>query len=194
MYSTVAWKILWMSRSWWSINFIFVRQIFCLCIFGCAESLLLCAGFSLVVASCGYSSLQCVGFSLLWLLLLWSKVLIVEAHRLSCPVASGIFLEQGSNQCPPLWQADSQWLEHQGSLVDKFLSSISLLIFYLALLVIVEKRVLNSPTVIVNLSNSPLYLSIFASWMLKHFYQMYTHLLCLPGKLIFIIMKDLYLW
>ena len=52
------------------ISFIFVRQIFfCLFIFGCAESLLLCAGFSLVVASRGYSSLQCAGFSSLWLLL-----------------------------------------------------------------------------------------------------------------------------
>ena len=40
--------------------------------FGCAGSLLLHAGFSLVAASGGYSSLQCVGFLLLWLLLLQS--------------------------------------------------------------------------------------------------------------------------
>ena len=187
MYSTVAWKILWMSRSWWSINFIFVRQIFCLCIFGCAESLLLCAGFSLVVASRGYSSLQCVGFSLLWLLLLWSKVLIVEAHRLSCPVASGIFLEQGSNQYPPLWQADSQWLEHQGSSVDKFSSSISLLIFYLALLVIVEKRVLNSPTVIVNLSISSF---SFISFCIIYFEFLYLGLLYLLGGLTLLLLYN----
>ena len=40
--------------------------------FGCVESLLLRAGFSLVAASWGYSSLRCSGFSLQWLLLLQS--------------------------------------------------------------------------------------------------------------------------
>ena len=33
--------------------------------------------------------------------------LIVVAHRLSCPVACGIFLDQGSDLCPLRWQADS---------------------------------------------------------------------------------------
>ena len=37
------------------------------------------------------------------------------AHRLSCPVAQGIFLNQGSNPCPLHWQADSKPLDHQGS-------------------------------------------------------------------------------
>ena len=36
-------------------------------------------------------------------------------HRLSCSVACGIFLDQGSNPCPLHWQADSQPLHHQGS-------------------------------------------------------------------------------
>lgn len=75
MYSTVAWKVLWMSRSCWSIV-LFLLGGFFVCLFDCWlcwEPLLLCAGFSSVVASCGYSSLQYVGFSLLWLLLLWSK-------------------------------------------------------------------------------------------------------------------------
>ena len=31
----------------------------------------------------------------------------VAVHSLSCPEASGIFLEQGSNPCPLYWQADS---------------------------------------------------------------------------------------
>ena len=36
-------------------------------------------------------------------------------HGLSCPVAYGIFPDQGSNPCPLHWQADSYPLYHQGS-------------------------------------------------------------------------------
>ena len=32
---------------------------------------------------------------------------VVVAHGLSCPTASGIFLDQGSNLCPLHWQVDS---------------------------------------------------------------------------------------
>ena len=32
---------------------------------------------------------------------------VVVAHRLSFPVACGIFLDQGSNPCPLHWQMDS---------------------------------------------------------------------------------------
>lgn len=31
----------------------------------------------------------------------------VAVHRLSCPLAGGIFWEQGLNPCPPHWQAYS---------------------------------------------------------------------------------------
>ena len=46
------------------------------------------------------------------LLLLWSMDsrhagLIVVAHVISCSVACGIFLDQGSNLCPLHWQVDS---------------------------------------------------------------------------------------
>ena len=44
-------------------------------------------GFS----SCGY-----------WALCVWGSV--VMAHRLSCPVACGIFPYQGLNPCPLHWQ------------------------------------------------------------------------------------------
>ena len=37
----------------------------------------------------------------------------VVAHRLSCPVACGIFLDQRSNPCSLHWQADSLPLCHQ---------------------------------------------------------------------------------
>ena len=40
---------------------------------------------------------------------------VVVAHGPSCPVACGIFPDQGSNPCPLHWQADSQPLRHQGS-------------------------------------------------------------------------------
>ena len=41
---------------------------------------------------------------------------VVVVHALSCPVACGIFPDQGSNLCLPHWQADSLPLSHQGSL------------------------------------------------------------------------------
>ena len=36
-------------------------------------------------------------------------------HGLSCPVACGVFLDQGLNLCLLLWQADSWLLSYQGS-------------------------------------------------------------------------------
>ena len=79
-------------------------------------------GLSLVAASGGHSSSQCVGLSLLWPLLLRSTGSrctgsVVVAHGPSCSAACGIFPDQGSNPCPLHWQADSQPLRHQGSLV-----------------------------------------------------------------------------
>ena len=55
---------------------------------------------------------QCMGFSLQQLLLLWSTgsrywASVVVAYGLSCPVACGIFPDQGWKKCPLLWQADS---------------------------------------------------------------------------------------
>ena len=37
------------------------------------------------------------------------------AHGISCPVAFGIFPDQGSNPCPLHWRAYSYLLDHQGS-------------------------------------------------------------------------------
>ena len=39
----------------------------------------------------------------------------VVVRGLSCPVAHGIFPDQGLNPCPLPWQVDSQLLDHQGS-------------------------------------------------------------------------------
>ena len=38
---------------------------------------------------------------------LYSAGSAVVVHRLSCPVARGVFLEQGLNLCPLHWQVDS---------------------------------------------------------------------------------------
>ena len=77
-------------------------------------------GLSLVAASGVHSSLRCVGLSPSRPLLL--RVTgsrragsAVVAHGPSCSTACGIFLDQGSNPCPPHWQADSQPLHHQRS-------------------------------------------------------------------------------
>ena len=38
---------------------------------------------------------------------LGAQASVVVAHGLSCPVAYGIFLDQGWNLCPLRWQVDS---------------------------------------------------------------------------------------
>ena len=73
-----------------------------------------------VAASRGHSSSQCAGLSLSQPLLLRSTGSrragsVIVAHGPSCSVACGIFPDQGSNPCPPRWQADSQPLRHQRS-------------------------------------------------------------------------------
>ena len=83
-------------------------------------------GLSLVVVSGGHSSSWCAGLSLSRSLPLQSTGSrctgsVVVSHGPSCSVACGIFPDQGPNPCPLHWQADSQPLRHQGSLVhDSF--------------------------------------------------------------------------
>ena len=77
-------------------------------------------GLSLVAASGGHSSSRCAGPSLSRSLPLRSTGSrragsVVVAHGPSCSAACGIFPDQGSNPCPPHWQADTQPLSHQGS-------------------------------------------------------------------------------
>ena len=70
------------------------------------------------------SSLLLTGFLQLWGVgavfavvsgLLLAVASLVVDHRLSCSQACGIFPDQGLNQCPLLWQTDSQLQDHQGS-------------------------------------------------------------------------------
>ena len=92
---------------------------FCFCFF----NLWLCwvfisvRGLSPVVASGGHSSSRCAGLSPSRPLFLRSTGCsragsVIVAHGPSCSVACGIFPDQGSNQCPLHWQADSQPLCH----------------------------------------------------------------------------------
>ena len=71
-------------------------------------------GSSLAVAVGGPLWLGCSGFSSQWLLLLWRvcsracmKPSVVVGHGRRCPVARGIFPDQGLNPCPLHWQAVS---------------------------------------------------------------------------------------
>ena len=76
---------------------------------------------SLIVVSGGYSPLRCPGF------FLWQPLLLrstgsrhagfssCDAWGLNCPVACGIFPDQGLSPCPLHWQAGSSPLDHEGS-------------------------------------------------------------------------------
>ena len=102
-----------------SFNFLYIYEpirihefLFSIIIFWLCWVFVAVHGLSLVVASRGCSSLWCAGFSLRWLLSLQSMgsrrvSSVVVVHGLGCSMACGIFLAQGSNPCPPHWQADS---------------------------------------------------------------------------------------
>ena len=83
-------------------------------------------GLPPVVATGGHSSSRCAGLSLSRPLLLRSTGSrragsAIVAHGPSRSAARGILPDQGSNPCPPHWQADSQPLRHQGSPICIFL-------------------------------------------------------------------------
>ena len=48
----------------------------------------------------------------------WSWAVVV--HRLSCPMACGIFLDEGSSPCPPHWQVGSKPLDTREVLCYSF--------------------------------------------------------------------------
>ena len=85
-------------------------------------------GLSLVAASGGHSSSRCAGLSLSRPLPLRSTGSrragsAVVAHGPSCSAVRGILPDQGSNPCPPYWQADSQPPRHQGRPLGIFKTS-----------------------------------------------------------------------
>ena len=103
-------------------------------------------GLSLVAASRDHSSSRCAGLSPSRPLLLRSTGSrragsVTVAHGPSCSAACGIFPDQGSNPCPPHWQADSQPLRHQGSPEIVFLRKKFWFSFLVLLLIISEAPV-----------------------------------------------------
>ena len=90
-----------------------------------------CAGSSLVQRAGATLNLWCVSISLWWFFFgtsgfrhmgfsvvapgLKSTGSVVMENRLCCPLARGIFPDQGLNPCLLHWQADSLPLSHQGS-------------------------------------------------------------------------------
>ena len=81
-------------------------------------------------SSCGAWASHCGGFSLLWGTGSRFVSSAVVAHRLSCPVAYGIFLDQGLNPCPMHWQDDSLPSEPQvkpGRMILNHWTTVSLL-------------------------------------------------------------------
>ena len=92
---------------------------------------LLCCPWA--ISSCSrWELLSLWGSGFSWGLLLWAQVLgtraqwlshvgsrarasVVVVHRLRCPMACGIFPDQGSNLWPLHWWVDSYPLDHQGS-------------------------------------------------------------------------------
>ena len=73
-------------------------------------------GVASLVAGTGFRSCSTLAW---WLQLVGSRA---QAHGLSCPVARGIVLDQGSNLCP---QPDSYPADQQASL-DLYISELSI--------------------------------------------------------------------
>ena len=97
-------------------------------------------GLSPVAASRGHSSSRCAGPPPPRPLPLQSTGSrhagsVVVAHWPSCPAACGILLDRGTNLCPLHWQADSQPLRHQGSLVGRFLITVSISVLVIGLFI-----------------------------------------------------------
>ena len=83
---------------------IFLKNYLLICFWLCCI-FIAALELSLGAVSWGHSSLWCTGFfSLRYLLLLWSMNSGAHGHvvqEVNCPEACGIFLDQGSNLCPP---------------------------------------------------------------------------------------------
>ena len=60
-----------------------------------------------LLSSCGAQASHCSGFSCCSAWAIGHAGSVVMAHKLSCPMACGIFLDQGSTLCPLHWQMDS---------------------------------------------------------------------------------------
>ena len=69
-----------------------------------------------LLSSCSTRASHCNGFCCCRACVLGRAGSVVVAHRLSCPMACEIFLDQGSKSWPLRWQVGSLSLCHLGSL------------------------------------------------------------------------------
>ena len=84
--------------------FVYLLAVLGLCC--CVEAFSSCGEQGLLF-HCGARASHCGGFSCCGARALGARASVVVARGLSCPMACGIFLDQGSNPCPLHWQADS---------------------------------------------------------------------------------------
>ena len=94
-----------------------LKNIYIMYLFMCLywSSLLHACRLSLVMVSGGYSLIVVGGLLIAVASLVAVHGSVDVAPRFRCPMAHGIFLDQGSNPSPLHWQVDSQPLSHQGS-------------------------------------------------------------------------------
>ena len=96
-----------------SILFIFLNYL-CMGLHCCLQAFCSC-GEQGLLSSCDKRTYHCGAFSCCGAQALGALASVVVVHGLSCSVACGIFLDQGSNLCPLHWQAGYYPLDHQGS-------------------------------------------------------------------------------
>ena len=89
------------------LNFIYLFILDALGLCSCAQAFSLVAGSRGYSFHCGAWASHCGGFSCCGAWALGAQASVVVAHRLSCSIACGIFLEQGLNLCPLHWQVGS---------------------------------------------------------------------------------------
>ena len=126
-YVTEIW-LEWMAVAVASFFYILRLWVFFFNLFVPVLGILGCAGFSLAVVSGVYSPAAVWGLRIAGASLLRSTGSIAAAHGLSCSLACGIFLDQGSNLCLLHGWVDSLTLSHQGSPGSSFLDETPLTI------------------------------------------------------------------
>ena len=102
------------AQTWHTLCVFFLKQKFKkLCLFLAALCLRCCMwAFSSgsewgLLSNCGAWASPCSVLSCCTAQALGLRGSVVLAHGLSCPMACGIFPDQGSNLCPLHWQEDS---------------------------------------------------------------------------------------
>ena len=103
----LRWSVIWLAVGILGLFFPFFLSFLPLLWVSVAVCGLLLLWPSGATLSLRCSAPSCCGFSDCGAWALGTQASVVEAHRLSCPMARGLFLDQGSNMCPLRWQVAS---------------------------------------------------------------------------------------